>query len=67
MSATPAEKGAASLNNAPVLDANNITKQFGGLTAVSDVSTSSTSSILWRRSGSRPWGRRIIIITSRKP
>jgi branched-chain amino acid transport system ATP-binding protein len=37
MSATQQPKAAASLSNAPVLDANNITKQFGGLTAVSDV------------------------------
>jgi branched-chain amino acid transport system ATP-binding protein len=37
MSATGAHQAAASLANAPVLDANNITKQFGGLTAVSDV------------------------------
>jgi branched-chain amino acid transport system ATP-binding protein len=37
MSATQQPKAAASLSNAPVLDATNITKQFGGLTAVSDV------------------------------
>ena len=38
MSATDAPKAASSLDNQPVLDAVNITKQFGGLTAVSDVS-----------------------------
>jgi len=38
MSATQQPSAAPSLNNPPVLDAVNITKQFGGLTAVSDVS-----------------------------
>jgi branched-chain amino acid transport system ATP-binding protein len=38
MSATETSGGAPSLANAPILDASNITKQFGGLTAVSDVS-----------------------------
>jgi branched-chain amino acid transport system ATP-binding protein len=38
MSATQTSEGASSLANAPILDAANITKQFGGLTAVSDVS-----------------------------
>jgi branched-chain amino acid transport system ATP-binding protein len=38
MSATQAPQPASSLSNAPILDASHITKQFGGLTAVSDVS-----------------------------
>jgi branched-chain amino acid transport system ATP-binding protein len=38
MSAPQTSETAASLANPPVLDASNITKQFGGLTAVSDVS-----------------------------
>jgi branched-chain amino acid transport system ATP-binding protein len=38
MSATQAPKPAPSLANAPVLDASNITKHFGGLVAVNDVS-----------------------------
>jgi branched-chain amino acid transport system ATP-binding protein len=38
MSATQSSEAASSLANAPILDASNITKQFGGLTAVSDVS-----------------------------
>jgi branched-chain amino acid transport system ATP-binding protein len=38
MSAAQTTEAASSLANAPILDATNITKQFGGLTAVSDVS-----------------------------
>jgi branched-chain amino acid transport system ATP-binding protein len=38
MSATQTPEGAPSLANPVILDASNITKQFGGLTAVSDVS-----------------------------
>jgi branched-chain amino acid transport system ATP-binding protein len=38
MSATQTSEGAPSLANPSILDATNITKQFGGLTAVSDVS-----------------------------
>jgi branched-chain amino acid transport system ATP-binding protein len=38
MSAAQTSAGASSLANAPILDAVNVTKQFGGLTAVSDVS-----------------------------
>jgi branched-chain amino acid transport system ATP-binding protein len=38
MSAPQTSEAAASLANPPVLEASNITKQFGGLTAVSDVS-----------------------------
>jgi branched-chain amino acid transport system ATP-binding protein len=38
MSATETPGAAPSLANTPILDATNITKQFGGLTAVSDVS-----------------------------
>jgi branched-chain amino acid transport system ATP-binding protein len=38
MSATQTSEGAPSLANPAILDATNITKQFGGLTAVSDVS-----------------------------
>jgi branched-chain amino acid transport system ATP-binding protein len=38
MSATQSSTPAPSLANAAILDAANITKQFGGLTAVSDVS-----------------------------
>jgi branched-chain amino acid transport system ATP-binding protein len=40
MSATQSPQPAASLNNPAILDAANITKQFGGLTAVSDVTFS---------------------------
>lgn len=40
MSATQSSTPAPSLANAAILDASNITKQFGGLTAVSDVSFS---------------------------
>jgi branched-chain amino acid transport system ATP-binding protein len=40
MSATQTPQPASSLANAAILDATNITKQFGGLTAVSDVSFS---------------------------
>ena len=40
MSATQSSTPAPSLANAAILDATNITKQFGGLTAVSDVSFS---------------------------
>ena len=40
MSATQSSTPAPSLSNAAILDASNITKQFGGLTAVSDVSFS---------------------------
>jgi branched-chain amino acid transport system ATP-binding protein len=38
MSAPQTTESASTLANAPILDAVNITKQFGGLTAVSDVS-----------------------------
>jgi branched-chain amino acid transport system ATP-binding protein len=40
MSATQSPQPAASLSNPAILDAANITKQFGGLTAVSDVTFS---------------------------
>jgi branched-chain amino acid transport system ATP-binding protein len=40
MSATQSPQGAPSLANPAILDATNITKQFGGLTAVSDVTFS---------------------------